>query len=447
MADISKIKLPNNSTYDLAVYTDHIKPMMSKTFTGVIGTANDWANTTFFYGKILPTDFNVVWTIHYKLEAVCAGQDASHATYDVTLNGTGNSLISYKVFNAQKNTSYRPLYYQVLYRAKSAGITSGYGHLIGTRLAGSWNATTAANSRTFAFDILSCNNCTFTFFDSPVKYTAAPGTGSTNYDSYNELDGVTNGLTTTGDRNDANYQNRVYYSANNAMVSYAAGGRYTLSFSKNDHYILPITSTDNVINGGTHTYTTESFNPFGEIYYRNSSGAIAANTTVVNATLYRQILVDARYSFTGVLSGASSVMTAGKPVYIVCTPQSDGSAKLYSNPLAFALPSTDNGLMYILLGYAYNTYQFELLMHHPVYMYKNSGVRVLTGMAHYAENSAMVNGHTVNADVPSGAKFTDTTYSVATTSANGLMSSSDKSKLNGISSSYNSTTETLTITL
>ena len=44
-------------------------------------------------------------------------------------------------------------------------------------------------------------------------------------------------------------------------------------------------------------------------------------------------------------------------------------------------------------------------------------------------NPSTVNGHTVNSDVPANAKFTDTTYSVATTSANGLMSSTDKSKL------------------
>lgn len=41
----------------------------------------------------------------------------------------------------------------------------------------------------------------------------------------------------------------------------------------------------------------------------------------------------------------------------------------------------------------------------------------------------------------------DTTYSVATTSTDGLMSSTDKTKLNGISSSYDVNTETLTITL
>lgn len=47
-------------------------------------------------------------------------------------------------------------------------------------------------------------------------------------------------------------------------------------------------------------------------------------------------------------------------------------------------------------------------------------------------DAATVNGHTVASDVPANAKFTDTTYSDATTSAAGLMSSSDKTKLNGI---------------
>ena len=41
-------------------------------------------------------------------------------------------------------------------------------------------------------------------------------------------------------------------------------------------------------------------------------------------------------------------------------------------------------------------------------------------------------GYTIASNVPANAKFTDTTYNVATTSANGLMSSADKTKLDGI---------------
>ena len=59
---------------------------------------------------------------------------------------------------------------------------------------------------------------------------------------------------------------------------------------------------------------------------------------------------------------------------------------------------------------------------------------VWSGWARTADNgnATTVNDHTVESDVPANAKFTDTTYNVATTSANGLMSSTDKSKLDGI---------------
>ena len=56
-----------------------------------------------------------------------------------------------------------------------------------------------------------------------------------------------------------------------------------------------------------------------------------------------------------------------------------------------------------------------------------------------AGNASKVNNHTVNADVPSGAKFTDTTYGEATTSANGLMTSAMVTKLNGIATGANKT--------
>ena len=55
-------------------------------------------------------------------------------------------------------------------------------------------------------------------------------------------------------------------------------------------------------------------------------------------------------------------------------------------------------------------------------------------------NASTVNGHTVNSDVPSGAKFTDTTYNDATTSAHGLMTPAMVSKLNGIAEGANRTT-------
>ena len=54
------------------------------------------------------------------------------------------------------------------------------------------------------------------------------------------------------------------------------------------------------------------------------------------------------------------------------------------------------------------------------------------GNASSATNASKVNNHTVNADVPANAVFTDTTYDVATSSADGLMSAEDKQKLDDI---------------
>lgn len=45
------------------------------------------------------------------------------------------------------------------------------------------------------------------------------------------------------------------------------------------------------------------------------------------------------------------------------------------------------------------------------------------------DNAKKVNGHTVNTNVPAGAKFTDTIYTNASTTSDGLMSKEDKEKV------------------
>lgn len=56
-----------------------------------------------------------------------------------------------------------------------------------------------------------------------------------------------------------------------------------------------------------------------------------------------------------------------------------------------------------------------------------------TALPAYGGNADTVNSHTVDADVPADAKFTDTVYNEATTDSAGLMSTSDKTKLDGLS--------------
>jgi hypothetical protein len=58
--------------------------------------------------------------------------------------------------------------------------------------------------------------------------------------------------------------------------------------------------------------------------------------------------------------------------------QDDGkTAKLANTPIAQTLPNTEDGFIYILLGWAINTTNIELQREHPVYEYKNGAIREL----------------------------------------------------------------------
>lgn len=56
----------------------------------------------------------------------------------------------------------------------------------------------------------------------------------------------------------------------------------------------------------------------------------------------------------------------------------------------------------------------------------------VTQPVYFKDGKPVATTHTLDKSVPSDAVFTDTTYSVATSSENGLMSSIDKTKLEGI---------------
>ncbi len=91
-------------------------------------------------------------------------------------------------------------------------------------------------------------------------------------------------------------------------------------------------------------------------------------------------------------------------------------------------------------GEWYQNSQWDGTYFQTNYKHGDDVLPMRVGYSGYSDNSGKVNNHTVSSDVPANAKFTDTTYSDATTSAHGLMSTSDKSKLNGIAAGANKTT-------
>ena len=74
----------------------------------------------------------------------------------------------------------------------------------------------------------------------------------------------------------------------------------------------------------------------------------------------------------------------------------------------------------------------------------NTNAGSVTQPVYFANGIPVKTTYTLGASVPSDAKFTDTTYSVATASVAGLMSAADKKKLDYINISYDSTSNTVT---
>lgn len=155
---------------------------------------------------------------------------------------------------------------------------------------------------------------------------------------------------------------------------YAALTRYKICFTRFDGTILPSTSVSNST-ATTKTLTTESFDPYGAIYYYSTTTGVAAGESP--GASYMWLLyptTDLRYSF-----NVGTTLIAKNNVYIKCSPQTDGSVKLAGDDcIVQALPNTDDGYVYIYLGKAYDTYRISLDINHPIYYYKDNQIKLWT---------------------------------------------------------------------
>ena len=420
-----------------------IVPLQSKTYTGVIASANDQANAALYFIKVQPSAYGSLWSIRYKITAtidnISVANGSGYETSIVYLAGMRDTYSAYSTWNDLTDGSYRPYSYHCFYRAKEAGITGGYGHALGVNLIYSYNLTTTTNKRNITVEILETSGCTVTLLNTPLKYADWPGNGTTNYNTYSNFDGTTYGMTMSGDRNDVNYYNRNYYGC---RIAYEAIYRYQFCLSRQDRSLIPVSDGNNVV-AKTKTMTTAAFDPFGEYLYWASTTTYSAGTNVGDGW-YNQYLADLRYAFNIGGYNTESTLIGRKPLYLVATPQSDGTAKLYSDPLAQDLPTTEDGLIYIYLGQVYpDTYPYRLYMslHHPVYIYKNGGVQYYVRDAMKADSAGKLTtgrsftvGKTSKTVDWSGAvSFTQSEISDnASGSAAGWMSAAHYTKLEGI---------------
>lgn len=156
--------------------------------------------------------------------------------------------------------------------------------------------------------------------------------------------------------------------------------RYRLLFTSADgtHFVGANTSTSTNATA-VRSVNQTPINPFGAIYYYGYTTAIDAESRIGTSYLWQQYVITLGYSFNS--TGAALVLDTFKPLYIKCSPQADGSAIIDSTtPYVQALPSTEDGYIYIFLGIAVTATTVEITMYHPVYQYVGGAIQLYTGI-------------------------------------------------------------------
>ena len=162
--------------------------------------------------------------------------------------------------------------------------------------------------------------------------------------------------------NSSIYANKTGYSSN----------RYTLLFEV-DGGLSGAART--IATGTTKTTVAFKYIPHGVIKYYSTSGAISNGSNFAASGLWDQYTLNLAYTF-----NTGSTLTSGKPVYMRCVVNSDGTltpnySGSPSHPIVQTLPNTADGYVYVYLGQAYSTTNIELTINHPIYEYKDGKIR------------------------------------------------------------------------
>lgn len=162
----------------------------------------------------------------------------------------------------------------------------------------------------------------------------------------------------------------LYHNGGN-YVADSAVYRYQLLFQIDENTLTPLNNNSNSTGTAKTMLVNRSFDPFGRIYYYSSTTAVAENGGIGGTVLFYSVLFDARYTF-----NCAKTLTSHKPLYLKVIPQDDGSVKLSGATCwTNALPSTNDGYWYILIGRTYSTYQVSLYPFHPVF--RHNGTKIV----------------------------------------------------------------------
>ena len=363
-------------------------PLQTKTYTGIYCTADNDTYGYQYYGIVVPENAKISWHIKLRIYGSVPGYPDYYNDNIFDIHGMRQTYSAYYCWNNIQNTSYRCYYYNTIRYSKSDAETTQYGHAIGMYLRSCANCANASYKRTFTIEVLECENCTFTFLNNYTLFDNLSIKdhvgGNSNYDA------ASNGLQETGD---SNTYDRLLHVYELLQAGASAIQQYSLVMEDSIGKWQSFTTTQGQATTKT-VNTTAKFKIGSPIYYINKSGQTAADAYLGTSTVYEsQSLIDYRYTF-----NCGTTLTPYKPIYLVMQISSDGYFQLASPYYTQTLPSSDDGLVYIMLGHAYNDangYRGDFLLYNPMYWYKNNRIQMFVGKDLYDHTSNTSNPHSV----------------------------------------------------
>ena len=213
---------------------------------------------------------------------------------------------------------------------------------------------------------------------------------------------------------------------NNTVMNVSDTARYYKLYFTSANGTMWVPASVNSTNNATskREVNQRPIDPFGRIVYTSANTSYTAGSNLAATTIWSQYTLVLGYSFNR--TGAALTLTVEKPVYVKCAPQTDGSAIMDADePIVQALPSTEDGKIYIYLGVAYDATHIELYETHPVYYYKDGAIRLWTNTPEANisafESIAADDGNTIDASDTTALGISGTAGIETSVSNNGVI--------------------------
>lgn len=170
----------------------------------------------------------------------------------------------------------------------------------------------------------------------------------------------------------------IYHGGGN-YVAHSQLYRYQLLFQMDDNTLTPMNNVSNAAGNTEKTILTNiEFDPFGNIFYYNSTTGVAADHAISGTALYYNInALNLGYSFN--ITTSVNALTTHHPVFLKVLPQSNGKVKLASaTPLVNSLPTANDAFWYIYLGRSVAANTMTLYPFHPVFRHDGTQIVEVT---------------------------------------------------------------------